>query len=290
MKTISSIRVNQEACDTIISRINESRNGDFTKFIILTGPFGSGKTTVLRNVCNYFKKAGHSIQWLDGRMLFSVDNLTSFIVSDCIVFVDDIEIFLSRIDISEHNRLREFLIANRVLLAGASENFIVSPRRSCDTPKYSYKYVSIPALDLDSLWKDLLSPEQMQRAHNLSDFLAPTIRHAEEIYRIVKGRKGYDLLQLIERHSSLYNLRYRQLSVYSQNILNAIAEEAQGGATMAQLREKTRLSNNVLSSYLSNLRNDGIISYEVELKGKTKYRLCDLLFRKWLINETLARF
>ena len=292
MNTLSSVTVNQEIYQSLTDWIYANMNSSNPTSVILTGDFGSGKTTILRKVCVQFKKTGEDTLWIDGRMIFSLNAILRLLpnTGSCLIFIDDIDYFFFRTTVAEQLQLKKYLEQNKsLLIIGASENISINGLGN-ESPFVFFKILNIPPLDMNLTFGSVLSAEQKQRADYLAGFLKPTIRHAEEIYRIVKGRKGYDLLQLIERHSAQYSDRYRQMSVYSQNILNSIAEEDPQGITMARLREKTELSNNILSSYLKILRDNGIILYNVTQKGKTKYKICDLLFRKWLISESLSRF
>ena len=289
MNVLSSITINTDIYISIIDQVSKKIKNQEPGITILSGAFGTGKTTVLRKVCNHYKKEGQIIDWIDGRSIFNAEVLLSMLSSaqSCIIFIDDIDFFYSRVDTSEKQRLMDSIKINKSILVGASDNLnVIQSSLSYILP---IDFISIPPLDMESLWEVLLSDEQKKRAQYLGEFLTPTIRHAEEIYGIVKGRRGYDLLQLIERHSALYCERYRKLSIYSQNILNNLAED-HTGLTMSELKQRTNLPNNILSSYLRTLRNNDIISYEVRTKGKTKYKICDLLFRKWLISESLSKF
>lgn len=289
MNTLSSITINTDIYKSLIDRISKKIENQEPGVAILSGAFGTGKTTVLRKVCNYFKKEGEIVDWIDGRSLFNSEMLLSLLSSaqSLIIFIDDIDFLYSRMDVSEGQRLMNSFTISKSILVGASDDLnVIKSSLSLIIP---IELLSIPPIDMESLWDILLSDEQKKRAQYLGEFLTPTIRHAEEIYRIVKGRRGYDLLQLIERHSALYCERYRKLSIYSQNILNNLATDYTG-LTMSELKQSTGLANNILSSYLRTLRDNGIISYEVTTKGKTKYKISDLLFRKWLISESLSKF
>lgn len=289
MNALSSITINTDIYISLINHVSNKIKKQEPCVALLTGNFGTGKTTVLRKVCNQLKRVGETVDWFDGRSIFNSRVLLSTLspAQSRIIFIDDIDFFYSRVDIYENQGLMDAIAISKSILVGSSDDpDVLQTPLSFNIP---IDCISIPPIHMESLWDILLNDDQKRRAQYLEKFLSPTIRHAEEIYGIVKGRRGYDLLQLIERHSALYCERYRKLSIYSQNILNKLAED-HNGLTMSELKQRTGLANNILSSYLRTLRNNNIISYDVTIKGKTRYKICDLLFRKWLISESLSKF
>lgn len=293
MNTITSIKVNQGIYTILKNRVKNNLSTSEVISNLIIGPYGSGKTTLLRKLCTSLTKENINVLWIDGRTIFNTKKIIEQIDSTDtkIICIDDINYLFDRTSVSE-----QIEFANYIKTIFPNRNLIGSMDKyheallNCKIPFFQFFHIiEIPPLELEPIWEILLTVEQKKRAHNLSSFLSPTISHAIEIYEIVKGRKGYDLLQLIERHGEYYTLMYNRLSHYAQNILNNLAENADG-FTMSELRYKTYLPTNIISSYIKVLREKGIISYDLQTKGLTKYKICDPLFRKWLIAEPMKKF
>lgn len=293
MNTITSIKVNQDIYNILEKTVKDNLSSGKVVSTIIMGAFGSGKTTLLRKLCNNLIKNNINVLWIDGRTIFNTKNIFEQIDSNDpkIICMDDINYFFERISISDQIDFVNYIRNNLPIknLVGSIDKYNEALLNS-KLPFFQFFHIlEIPSLELEPIWDILLTEEQKIRAQNLSSFLSPTISHAIEIYEIVKGRKGYDLLQLIERHSEYYTSEYHKLSHYSQNILNKLAEN-NNGLTMSELRYKTNLPTNIISSYIKILREKGIIFYDLQSKGQTKYQVSDPLFRKWLIAEPMKQF
>lgn len=290
MNTFSSIKFNQDIYDTLTTSVHRNLIHYETPIIILSGLFGSGKSTLLRNSCISIKKEGYNAVWLDGRTLFQFQQIIEKFNNEMcdLLYIDDIDFLLSRADTGDINNLIELIsISKKLIVCSTTIPVFSVPTKLMFSPNVCI-FIDMVDINTANVWRDLLNQEQTERANYLMTFLPRTIHNIEEVYNIVKGRRGYDLVQLIENHSEYYLSLYNGLSGYAQNILNALANN-KDGITMSQLRQITGLTTNILSSYLNILRRKNIIGYSRKGKGQTLYMVSDPLFRKWLMVEPISK-
>ena len=287
---LNQVVVNEDICKTITTEIANNTTSLIPQPIMIVGQEGSGKTTLLRtlsraDICKDRRKI-----WIDGRSIFSSEDIISKSLEEnaSIIFIDDMDFYLTRCNYEEQFRLRRFLYNEGAPMLIGTVSKIVPAMTEYKAPFFEgLKNIFIPPVDIESL-DIIFSKEDNSRAQALYRLLPPTIKSVETVYRIMllSNNPQNDVKWLIDIFSVKFLNSYRNLPANSQHILNAFGSEI-AEMTIPELRQATGLPTNILTAYLKNLLSQGIIKADKTIKRNTRYSMKDPLFQKWLSKSEM---
>ncbi len=280
---LSSLVVNADALEAIQSEIASNAESSIPQPVMIIGQEGSGKTTLLRRL--YQACAEKKCIWIDGRYVFSSDYIIDLCAqrNSSIVFIDDIDYYLSRCSYDEQFKLRRYLYNEGAAMLIASASKVMPALVEYNAPFFE----GLKKIYLNSVSKDnfisLFDGSSYERALSMFEVLSPTIKSLKLIYYIIEMNDipSKDISILISFFSDKFKNIYKNLPTYSQHILNSVGAK-DNGMVMSEIREDTKLPTNILSVYLKTLREIGIISADKSIRKNTRYAVKDPLFRIWL--------
>ncbi len=280
---LSSLVVNADALEAIQSEIASNAESSIPQPVMIIGQEGSGKTTLLRRL--YQACAEKICIWIDGRYVFSSDYIIDLCTqrNSSIVFIDDIDYYLSRCSYDEQFKLRRYLYNEGAAMLIASASKVMPALVEYNAPFFE----GLKKIYLNSVSKDnfisLFDGSSYERALSMFEVLSPTIKSLKLIYYIIEMNDipSKDISILISFFSDKFKNIYKNLPTYSQHILNSVGAK-DNGMVMSEIREDTKLPTNILSVYLKTLREIGIISADKSIRKNTRYAVKDPLFRIWL--------
>lgn len=283
---IPELVVNEDVFEAVHSEISRFGEGRIPQPIMIIGNEGAGKTTLLRRL--YESCPDKHRVWIDGRRIFSTDDIVTSVSapSNTVLFIDDIDFYLTRCNYDEQYKLRRFLYDESAPMLVSTASKVLPAISEYKAPFFEgLKTIYINSLADNELSK-ILNGSTLNRIIGLLNYLPRTINSVITAYYIVKSNalQSKDLNRLVALFSGRYNNIYRSLPDYSQNIVNSLAIEATG-MKIPEIRELTGLPTNILTAYLKALKRSGIINIDDSIKKKTVYYIKDPLFRLWLQNS-----
>ncbi|MDE5878394.1 MAG: ATP-binding protein [Muribaculaceae bacterium] len=284
----SQLSVNDNIFNTVISEISNNSGSSIPQPVMIIGQEGSGKTTLLKRIYNSNICQGKSKVWIDGRFIFCSEDIISKALHDnaSIVFIDDMDFFLTRCSYEEQFRLRKFLYNENAPMMIGTISKVLPALTEYEAPffeglKNTYIYPVSP-----DIITHLFNSQDLARARLLMNFLPLTIESVKTVYNIIKLNDipEKDTNILVSMFSNKYRNTYQSLPTNSQHILNAF-ESGNTAMTIPELRDKTGLPTNILTAYLKTLDSGDIIRVDKSIKRHTKYSLKDPLFQLWLTKS-----
>lgn len=283
--SLTGLSVNDNIFNAVISEINSNSGSSVPQPVLIIGQGGSGKTTLLKRIYNSdICQEKHKV-WIDGRTVFCSEDITSKTAKAdaSIVFIDNMDFYLTRCSYEEQFKLRQFLYNDGAPMMIGTVRTVLPALTDYEAPFFEgLKNVYIHPVTSDNISR-LFYEQDAVRAYSLMSLLPPTIRSLETVYGIIKLNEfpEKDTTILLSIFSDKYRHSYQDLPTNSQHILNAF-ESVNTPMTMPELRDKTGLPTNVLTAYLKILNSSGIIKVDKSMKRNTKYSLRDPLFQLWL--------
>lgn len=275
---------NAEIFEALLSEIRANQGSEIPQPIVVIGPCGSGKTTILHALRKYSLREGCPTRWVDGRSVFTCGDIIPEDPIDygTVVFLDDMDFFFSRCPYDEQWRLRRVLYDEGAPMLVATAEKVLPALAEYGAPFFEgTKSVFIPPVSENFVNRAFATSER-GRAGSLLSLLPPTVRSIELARDVLdaEGSPDEDVTKLLAYFSQLYKGVYGSLPVVAQKILNALGSGRK--MTLPELRSATGLPSAALTSYLSNLRLKGHVSTSRPSKRKTSYGLVDPLFQLWL--------
>lgn len=286
--TLPALGIHDNLFNAISWDIAKNAPSDIPQPIVIIGVDGSGKTTLMRQLHDAVDNSGHSAVWIDGRSIFSVNDILDHVDmnANAVVFIDDIDFFFSRCPYEEQYELRGILYNEGAPKLIASAEKILPAFSEYEAPFFEgLKFIYIPPVTIDGPIAPLFpTPEEKGRAGSLMALLPPTIKSIEIVRNIIRNNDNpdNDMPILVAEYSAQYKQLYRSLPTYSQHILSVIGNTPAPGLLLSEIRKKTDLPTSVLSIYLRNLCSAGILHVDRKIKKGYKYITRDPLFGEWL--------
>lgn len=285
---LNQLSVNENVFNTVMSEIGNNSVSSIPQPVMIIGQEGSGKTTLLKRIYNSNICRGKSKVWIDGRFIFCSEDIISKALHDnaAVVFIDDMDFFLTRCSYEEQFRLRKFLYNENAPMMIGTISKVLPALTEYEAPFFEgVKNTYIHPVSPDII-THLFNSQDLARAHLLMNFLPPTIRSVKTIYNIINLNDipEKDTNILVSMFSNKYRSTYQSLPTNSQHILNAF-ESGNMAMTIPELRAKTGLPTNVLTAYLKILDSVDIIRVDKSIKRHTKYSMKDPLFQLWLTKS-----
>lgn len=286
---MKELSVNDNVFKAVISEIKNNSESSVPQSVMIIGQSGAGKTTLLKRLYDSDICRGKSKVWIDGRTVFCSEDIISKIKNPktSILFIDDIDFFLTRCSYEDQFRLRNFLYNEGAPMMVSTVSKILPALTDYEAPFFEgLKTIYIDTVSSDSI-AGLFNKQETKRADILMNLLPPTIRSLLTVYSIIKLNKfpEEDLSFLLSMFSEKYQDLYSKLPPYSQHILNALGK-VNDGMIIPEIRENTGLQTNILTAYLSSLKKNGIINIDKSIKKNARYSIKDPLFKSW-INTVL---
>ena len=281
--SLPSLIVNGGVFDAVYSEIVRSKGVPIPQPIVIVGQGGSGKSTVLRRL--YDACEGRPRVWIDGRTIFSTDEIlcAGSLTNDTLLFIDDMDYYLTRCSYEEQYRLRRLLYNEGAPMLIATLSAVLPAVTEYDAPFFEgLKITYIPPVTATDISRSF-SGESLERMTNLLALMSPTIESVICACEIIVSNDDpdKDRVRLLSMFSEKYRTLYKSLPTNSQRILNTL-----GGAdkcmTMPEIRSWSGLPTNILTAYLKRLRDLDIISVDKSAKKNAVYSLKDSLFGLWL--------
>jgi tetratricopeptide (TPR) repeat protein len=238
-----------------------------------------------------------------------------------VLLVDNLDLVFERLEKTEHNTLRAFLMrAGAPVLIGAS---VYPPSQTQDYRAAFYdqfKPHHLSRLTRDEMREVLVGlaertgnqeiparldaePGRLHALHSLTGGNPRTTVILFQIFSQGFSQEAYqDLEALLDWMTPLYKARLEELSEQAQVIVSALAAIWEP-ATSARLGERTRLPNGQISSNLARLKKDGIVE-EVVVDPETRtgplpaghspqdragYQLAERFFNIWFLMRQATR-
>lgn len=282
---LAGLSVNDNIFNALISEIKSNYGSSVPQPVMIIGEAGSGKTTLLKRIYNSDICQEKQKVWIDGRAVFCSEDITSKITNAgaSIVFIDNMDFYLSRCSYEEQFKLRQFLYNEGAPMMIGTVRKVIPALTDYEAPFFEgLKNVYIHPISSEEISR-CFDEQETIRAFSLMCLLPSTIRSLETVYGIIKlnsfPEKDTDIL--LSLFSDKYSLLYQDLPTNSQHILNAFGSLSTP-LTIPELRDKTGLPTNVLTAYLKTLNSSGFIKVDKSIKRNTKYSLRDPLFQLWL--------
>lgn len=287
-KLLSELTVNKDAYDALCSEIVNNAGSLIPQPVLVIGQNGAGKTTLLHRVYNSEFCRKISAVWIDGRVVFSSHDIISRAMAKdvSVVFIDDMDYFLTRCDYQEQFRLRRFLNEEHAPMLIASVSKMWGALSDYDAPFFEgLKNIYLSPISLSDI-SSCVDQHDFARMKSLLRLLPPTVKSVEIAYSIIRinylrERDNDVLLSIFE---DKYRNCYFSLPTNSQHILNAFGTGAMA-LNIAGLRDLTGLPNSIMSAYLKSLESLGIIYADRSMKRKTMYSMRDPLYQLWLSHN-----
>lgn len=279
---LSQLIINNDVFTSVMSEIRSHTMRSIPQPMIIVGQEGAGKTTLLKRL--HRSCADIQCSWIDGRSIFSSDDIIhSCQASDAsIVFIDNIDFYLTRCSYNEQFRLRQFLNQESAPMLIATASKVLPAMTDYEAPFFEgIKICYIDALtDIDI--RHIFTNES-DRALRMFKLLPPTIHSVTTISHVIhtNNEGSTDIEQLLSLFSGRYRNVYQNLPVNSQHILNALGA-TEGSMTIPQLRNHTGMTSGNLTSYLRTLRNADLINIDKTIKKHSRYSIKDPLLHRWL--------
>lgn len=282
---MTELSVNDNAFNAVISEIKSNSESSIPQPVMIIGQSGAGKTTLLKRIYDSDKCEGKSKVWINGRTVFCSQDIISKVENpkNSILFIDDIDFFLTRCSYEEQFRLRKFLYNEGAPMMISTVSKILPALTEYEAPFFEgLKNIYIDPISSDNISR-LFNKQETRRADILMNLLPPTIRSLQTVYSIIKLNKfpEGDISMLISMFSEKYNDLYNRLPPYSQHILNALGT-VNDGMIIPEIRESTGLQTNILTAYLNSLKKNGIINIDKSIKKNARYSIKDPLFKSWI--------
>lgn len=286
--SLSEMSVNDNTFHAVISEIGGNSGSSVPQSVMIIGQDGAGKTTLLRRIYNSDICRLKSRVWIDGRTLFCSEDIISKAEQSeaSVLFIDDMDFYLTRCSYEEQYRLRLFLYNEGAPMMISTVSKVLPALTDYEAPFFEgLKNVYIEPVLSESITR-LFDKRDVSRAYRLMSLLPPTIRSIVTVHSIISQNDipGKDISILVSMFSDKYRHYYQDLPTNSQHILNAF-ESGISSMTMPELRDKTGLSTNILTAYLKILGSLDIIRVDKSIKRKTKYSMRDPLFQIWLTQS-----
>lgn len=283
--TLAGLSFNEDALAAIESEIKDNSGSAIPQPMMIVGQYGSGKTTLLKRIYESVLCRKMSKVWIDGRTLFSSEDIISKAVDAgaSIMFIDDMDFYLSRCTYDEQFRLRKFLNNEGAPMMIGAVGKVLPALTDYDAPFFEgLKNIYLRPVSSEEV-RFVFDDQTAERADLLMSMLPLTVRSLEIVCDIININDipKNDTAILVLMFSERYRCLYQELPVNSQHILNAFGTDGDP-MTMPRLREITGLPTNVLTAYLKNLGLSDIIKIDKSQKRNTKYSVKDPLFRLWL--------
>ena len=291
LKTLASLTelsVNDNTFNAVISEIDSNSVSSIPQPVMIIGQDGAGKTTLLKRIYNSDICREKSKVWIDGRTVFCSDDIISKAehTEASILFIDDMDFYLTRCSYGEQFRLRRFIYNEGAPMIIGTVSKVLPALIEYEAPFFEgLKNVYIFPISSDNIIQ-LFDERDIARAFALMNLLPPTIRSVEIVYNIINLNDipGKDIDILVSMFSYKYRNTYQSLPTNSQHILNAF-ESGNSAMTIPELRDKTGLPTNVPTAYLRTLDSSDIIKVDKSIKRNTKYSMKDPLFQLWLTQS-----
>lgn len=282
----STFSANTDAFNAICGEIDGNVGSSIPQPVLVIGQEGSGKTTLFRRLITKYPDL-HFV-WIDGRFIFNSMDIIEHVSGNPILIIDNLDYFLDRCSYEEQFRLRRFLYNEGAPMMIASVSKLVPALTEYKAPFFEgLKKIHLSPIT-DGDLNQIFSDDSIDRALAMFDFVPPTIKSVEIISNIIDGgcNPKDDLSILLSYYSTIYREIYNNVPTNSQHILN-ILSNSEKDMTIPNIREASGLTSGILTPYLKNLKEKGIITKDNSLKRGTKYFIKDPLFKIWLTKETL---
>lgn len=279
------LSVNDDIFKSISIEIENNRGSSIPQPILIIGQYGCGKTTLLKRLRDSDACKGRPVTWIDGRTLFSSEDIISRVDrrNDTIVFIDDMDFYLTRCNYDEQFRLRGFLYNEGAPMMIATANKVLPALAEYNAPFFEgLKNVHIPPVTHYNITA-LFQEQDLGRVNSLMSLLPPTIKSVETVRNIIRlnDNPDNDTDALLSLYGEKYVGLYQSLPTNSQHILNAFVSD-DCGLSLPDIRDRIGVTTNVLTAYLKTLVKLGIMTVDRSLKRRNIYHIKDPLFRKWL--------
>lgn len=272
---------NTAAFNAIKAEIEGNIGSKIPQPVLIIGQEGSGKTTLLQ----WLIKAYPSLQfvWIDGRCIFNSDDIIQKVNEVPLFIIDNLDYYLDRSSYEDQFRLRRYLYNEGAPMMIASVSKLVPALTEYKAPFFEgLKKVHLPPITEADL-TIMFGNQTIHRALSLFNLLPPTIQSARIIANIleINSDPNSDLEHLLSYSAYRYKQIYDSVSTNTQRILNILGN-ANKDMTVSEIRDAGGFSSGMLSPYLNNLNNRGIISIDNSITRRTKYSIKDPLFHIWL--------
>lgn len=280
---------NEAVFKAILQDLEKDAKGRIGQPQLIVGSFGSGKTTIMRQL--YDAVCSDSVLkpvWIDGRTVFSTDEiLVGNEVPRSVLFVDDFNYYLQRVSSPQQYVLRGALSQKDAPILIASVPAIMPQLSNYGSAFFEgFRIHYLQPVSDDELRLIIDGTEsQYERARALMAYLPKTPSAALMTRGIIMGSKSKseDISILVKRMSALYQFKFDNLPPQQQRIMCALAGEDLG-INLSALRDKTGQEASMLSPYITQMLDRGIITKEVKSTRGGVYRIADKVFSLWLNN------
>lgn len=282
---IDRLVVNTDAFEAVYSEIQSNVDSLVPQPIMIIGEHGVGKSTLIHRLKDSLGDNKLYSVLIDGRKIFNADDIISRSKPDgnTVLFIDDMDYFLTRCAYDEQYRLRRFLNEEGAPILIATASKILPAMAEYEAPFFEgLKFVYLKPLPSDFL-NQIFPPTELSRAQSIMRYLPPTINSLYVVNSIVISdtNRERDIDRLISLYSDRYRAEYQNLPSNSQQILNVLAQN-EAGMTIPEIRSHSGLPTNILTSYLKRLMEVGIILSDRSIKRNTRYFIKDSLLSLWI--------
>lgn len=282
---LNCLRFNEDVFNSVCREIGVHSGHSIPQPVLIIGETGSGKTTVLKRIYQSDVCRDKHTLWIDGRTLFSSEDIITrtMAAEASMVFVDDMDFYLTRCSFEEQFRLRSFLYNDGAPMLIGTVSKIPPALTEYDAPFFEgLKNLYVGPIDFYDI-KCLFEEEDIARAKSLMSLLPPTVKSVETVCNIIKlnDNPADDIVAILSLFSDRYRNAYQALPTNSQHILNSFGSETTPMA-LREIRQKTGLPTYILTAYLKSLQKMDILRVDKSEKRNTKYSMRDPLFQIWL--------
>jgi DNA helicase HerA-like ATPase len=284
---ISRFTANTDAFNAICGEIDSNIGSSIPQPILVIGQEGSGKTTLLKRLIMKF--SSHHFAWIDGRFIFSSEDIIEQVKGNPIFIIDNLDYFLSRCTYEEQFRLRRFLYNEGAPMMIASVSKLTAALTEYKAPFFEgLKKIHLSSIKIEDI-TSLFDAKYVERVTIMFNLLPPTINSLELISHIIESNNNpkNDIDLLLSYNSAIYKSIYMSVPTKSQQILNIIGNSDRG-MTIPEIRDISGIASGILTSYFKNIKKQGIIFIDKTIKRNTKYLIKDPLFQIWLKKNTYA--
>ncbi|MBD5252947.1 MAG: ArsR family transcriptional regulator [Barnesiella sp.] len=297
MQDIINPEINSRTTTQVLRYIpDEINSAGIPQPMIIVGSAGAGKSTILRELESLMTSANEQkVMFFDGKHFFNSDDIIIAIEKACkeinskrpIVLIDDLDYFFNRASYDDQYVLRNYLNRENAPLLIGTASAIDTSLTDYRAPFFEgFRIIYIPAVIPTYeyiLKRDISDDKFMLRLYDLLKYLPPVVRSikiASEIIALSENEQN-DIKELINKISPLYRSKLESLPLYSQKILNSLAQSAVP-ETLSNLKNLTDMQSGTLSTYLRQLVSAGYIQKTDPSKRGAPYEICDPLFKLWL--------